>query len=86
MSMTRKEYLEKCQKMSVVPTGTYRNPLEENIPSDCIFEINGIKYYPVGYILTYENGKSKHTAELREVKTHYEHLVDLSDILGKGWK
>ena len=84
--MTRKEYLEKCRKVSMVQKSLYNNPCPEKIPEDCIFEIRGIKYYPAGYILSFENGNIKHTAELRELKTHYTHLFELSEVIGKDWK
>ena len=84
--MTRKEYLEKCRKVSMLPKSLYNNPCSEKIPEDCIFEIGKIKYYPAGYILSFENGNIKHTAELRELKTHYTHLFELSMVIGKDWK
>ena len=84
--MTRKEYLEKCRKVSMLPKSLYNNPCSEKIPEDCIFEIKGIKYYPAGYMLSFENGNIKHTAELRELKTHYTHLFELSEVIGKDWK
>lgn len=78
--MTGTEYLEKCQIVSEVRKDMFKMPMSDLIPDSCIFEIDKIKYYPIGYMITYKNGNPKYTALLREKTTHHERYVNLEKI------
>ena len=81
--MTRAEYLEKCQIVSEVRKGLLKKPISELIPDKCLFIVNGIECYPVGYILSFEDGKPKHTAILHEKGSHCEYYFNLMDLNGR---
>ena len=78
--MTGTEYLEKCQIVSEVRKDMFKMPMSDLIPDSCIFEIDKIEYYPVGYTITYKEGKPKYTAILREKNTHHERYISLEKI------
>ncbi len=78
--MTGTEYLEKCQIVSEVRKDMFKMPMSDLIPDSCILEIDKIKYYPVGYMITYKEGNPKYTALLRERITHHERYVNLEKI------
>lgn len=67
--MNRKEYLELCQKHSIIPT--------ENITVN----FDGISYYPVGYKITFDNkGNPLHTAILHDLKANSITSADLGKV------
>lgn len=59
--MTGTEYLEKCQIVSEARKDMFKMPMSDLISDSCIFEIDKIEYYPVGYTITYKEGKPKRT-------------------------
>lgn len=64
--MDRKQFLEICQRVSVLPddvSGTKRN-----ITPDLIVNFDCMRFYPVGYQITFNQGKIKHTAILHDLK------------------
>jgi hypothetical protein len=59
IKMNRKEYLELCQKHSVIST------------ANITVNFDGISYYPVGYKMTFDNnGNPLHTAILKDLKAN----------------
>ena len=60
--MNRSEYLSLCQKCSMLPKGV--QGVKQNIPDDLKVVFEGVAYYPESYMLTFKNGKAKHTAIL----------------------
>ena len=64
--MQRTEYLELCQKVSVLKNGICG--IKENVPDELTVVYNGIKYYPVAYELSFdEKGNVRHTAILHDL-------------------
>ena len=49
----RREYLEMCQKVSVLPSGVFG--IKQNVPDDLKVVHNGIAYYPISYKLSFDN-------------------------------
>lgn len=66
--MDRKLYLELCQRVSVLKNGICG--IKENVPDELKVIHNGIKYYPVSYELSFDNGKPTHTAILHDLYTN----------------
>lgn len=60
--MNRSEYLSLCQKCSILPDGV--QGVKQNVPDDLKVVCEGIAYYPESYMLSFKNGKAKHTAIL----------------------
>jgi hypothetical protein len=63
--MQRAEFLELCQKVSVL-TNKSNNP----IPGELLVTYNGIKYYPVSYELSFDAGQPMHYAILHDLKAN----------------
>ena len=64
--MQRTEYLELCQKVSVLKNGICG--IKENVPNELMVVYNGIKYYPVAYKLSFDDkGNVRHTAILHDL-------------------
>ena len=67
--MNRKFYLELCQKVSVLKSGVLG--IKENIPDDLKVIHNGIVYYPVAYVLTFdEKGNPQHDVILHDLRAN----------------
>ena len=66
--MNRDEYLKMCQKVSILKNGICG--IKENVPDELKVIYNGITYYPVAYILSFDNGKPTHTAILHDLKAN----------------
>ena len=64
----RREYLEMCQKVSVLPSGVFG--IKQNVPDDLKVVHNGIAYYPISYKLSFDNGRPTHTAILHDLKAN----------------
>lgn len=76
--MERAEYLQMCQKCSVLKSehcGT-----KENVPDDLKVIYDGIIYYPVAYELSFENGETQHTAVLHDLKSNSVTHAELSKV------
>ena len=64
--MQRTEYLELCQKVSVLKNGLCG--IKENVPNELMVVYNGIKYYPVAYELSFDDkGNVIHKATLHDL-------------------
>ena len=62
--MDRAEFLILCQKVSVMKHN------KKTISPELLVKYDNIKYYPIGYTLTFENAKPRHTAILHDLKAH----------------
>lgn len=76
--MDRKEFLQICQKVSVLPeTKMY---IKKAIPPELTVLCDGIQFYPTGYEMTFKQGISQHTAILHDMKAHSVIYVDLEKV------
>lgn len=66
--MDRKEFLQICQKVSVLPETTMY--IKTAIPPELTVLYEGTQFYPVGYEMTYKQGISQHTAILHDMKSN----------------
>ena len=66
--MDRKEFLQICQRVSVLPETTMH--VKTAIPPELTVLYEGIQFYPVGYEMTYKQGISQHTAILHDMKVN----------------
>ena len=66
--MNRDEYLKMCQKVSILKNGICG--IKENVPNELKVIYNDIAYYPVAYILSFDNGKPTHIAILHDLKAN----------------
>ena len=66
--MDRTEFLKLCQKVSTYPKGT--QGVIKGIPSEMLVKHAQIVFYPLGYKLTFQNGKPLHTAILHDLKAN----------------
>lgn len=64
----RREYLEMCQRVSVLPSGVFG--IKQSVPDDLKVIHNGIEYYPISYKLSFDNGRPTHTAILHDLKSN----------------
>lgn len=64
--MERKEFLELCQRVSVLPDSVIG---KQRIPLKLQVEYNGAKYYPLKYVLWFKDGKPQHSAVLHDIKS-----------------
>lgn len=76
--MDRKEFLQLCQKVSVLPETTMH--IKTKIPPELTVLYEGIQFYPIGYKMTFKQGISQHTAILHDMKAHSVSYVDLSRV------
>lgn len=70
--MDRTEYLQVCQKCSVIDFS--------KIPEDLLVSFEGVKYVPYGYEIKFKEGKPVHNAILRDVNVHSVVYVALSKV------
>ena len=76
--MDRKEFLQLCQRVSVLPETTIH--IKTAIPPELTVLYEGIQFYPVGYEMTYKQGISQHTAILHDMKANNIVKVNLERI------
>ena len=76
--MDRTEFLQMCQKVSMLKSGICG--VKENVPDDLKVISNGVVYYPVSYELDFENGKPVHLAILHDLKTNSKTYVYLERV------
>lgn len=62
--MDRSEYLKLCQKVSMHTNKSMQ------IPSNLLVKCENIDYYPYGYQMTFDKGKTRNTAILRDLKAN----------------
>lgn len=74
----RKEFLQICQKVSVLPETTMH--IKTKIPPELTVLYEGIQFYPTGYEMTFKQGISQHTAILHDMKQHSVIYVDLKKV------
>lgn len=77
--MDRKLYLELCQKVSVLKNGVCG--IKENVPDELKVTVGGFVYYPVSYILSFENGTPTHTAILHGLWTNSIKEAKLKEVI-----
>ena len=63
--MQRTEYLELCQKVSVLPDRICG--IKNKVPVELLVVYNGITYYPEKYTLSFDKGQPIHTAILHDL-------------------
>ena len=80
--MERAEFLKLCQKVSTYPSGVCG--IIENIPENMLVQYGAIVFYPVGYKLTFKEGKPQHTAILHSIKANSVIECDLQKV--RLWK
>ena len=78
MAIERNEFLQMCQKVSVLKNGI--GGIKENVLNELKVIHNGIAYYPVSYELSFDNGKPTHTAILHDLKANSIMNVDLEKV------
>ena len=78
MAIERNEFLQMCQKVSVLKNGIC--DIKENVPDELKVIHNGIAYYPVSYELSFDNGKPTHTAILHDLEANSIMNVDLEKV------
>ena len=76
--MDRKEFLQICQRVSLLPETTMH--IKMAIPPDLTVLYEGIQFYPVGCEMTFKQGISQHTAILHDMKSHSIMKVDLERV------
>lgn len=76
--MNRKEFLELCQKVSVLSETTMY--IKTAIPPELTVLCDGIQFYPIGYEMTFKQGISQHTAILHDMKAHSVIYADLQKV------
>lgn len=76
--MDRKEFLQLCQRVSVLPETTMHIKME--IPPELTVLYEGIQFYPIGYEMTFKQEIPQHTAILHDMKAHSVSYVDLSKV------
>ena len=74
--MQRTEYLELCQKVSVLKNGICG--IKGNVPNELMVVYNGITYYPVSYELSFDDkGNVIHKTILHDL---YANAVTYADL------
>lgn len=63
--MQRTEYLELCQKISVLPDRICG--IKDKVPVELLVVYKGITYYPEKYTLSFDKGQPIHTAILHDL-------------------
>lgn len=74
----RKEFLQICQKVSVLPETTMY--MKTAIPPELTVMCEGIQFYPIGYEMTFKQGNSQHTAILHDMKSRSVVYADLDKV------
>lgn len=76
--MDRTEFLQICQKVSVLKNGICG--IKENVPNELKVIHNGIEYYPTAYELSFDKGQPVHTAILHDLKANSITHADLKGV------
>ena len=77
--MDRTVFLQMCQKVSVLKNGVCG--IKENVPDELKVTVDGFVYYPVSYILSFENGTPTHTAILHDLGTNSVKEANLKEVI-----
>ena len=75
MAIDRAEFLQMCQKVSMLKSGICG--IKENVPDELKVICKGIVYYPVAYELSFDKGQSAHKAILHDLKANSITYADL---------
>ena len=78
MAIDRAEFLQMCQKVSMLKSGICG--VKENVPDDLKVIHNDIAYYPVAYELSFNNGETQHTAMLHDLNANSITYADLGRV------
>lgn len=78
--MDRKTYLEMCCECSKLPKGTRNIPT--HVPDGLKISVDGISFYPLHYILAFENGQARHYAVLHDLNTSSTLQTNLEKLRG----
>ncbi len=78
--MDRTEYLNKCKECAMIcDEGLYR--MKVDVPERLQVEYKGVKYYPVGYELSFnKDGSVRHVAIIHDLKANSVCHVALNDV------
>ena len=76
--MDRKEFLQICQRVSVLPETTMH--IKTEIPPELTVLYEGIQFYPVAYEMSFKGGISQHTAILHDMKANNIVKVNLERV------
>lgn len=77
--MERKEYLDRCQRCSVLPRGLFG--IIENCPDGLKVTYNEIPYYPQAYELRFSReGKPQHLAVLHDLTANSVIYAELEKV------
>lgn len=77
--MTRNEYLQMCQKASVLPEGVLG--IKKDVPDELKVRYNNNIYYPLAYMLSFDlKGNATHHCVLHAIESNSTDLALLSDI------
>ena len=76
--MDRTEFLQMCQRISVLKSGICG--IKENVPDELKVVHNGIVYYPVAYELSFDKGQTVHKAILHDLKANSITYADLGKV------
>lgn len=72
--MDRNDYLKLCQKVSMYTSKSMQ------IPSNLLVKHDNIAYLPYGYEMTFDKGKTRNTAILRDLRANSVIYADLERI------
>lgn len=76
--MDRKEYLQLCQKCSVLPERSFGT---KNVPLELTVMYNGIRYYPAELRIWFDkNGNTRNTAVLHDMYANSVTNCDLERV------
>ena len=78
MAIECKQFLEMCQKISMLPDGILG--IKQNVPDELKVVHNGIVYYPISYQMSFNKGKPLHKAILHSLKSNSIICCRLEDI------
>lgn len=73
--MDRTEYLHLCQKVSMYVSA------KREIPPELLVKYGEIVYYPHGYEMTFDKGKTKNTAILHDLKANSITYANLERVM-----
>ena len=76
--MDRTEYLQLCQKVSMLKSGICG--IKQNVPPELLVKHNEIVYYPHAYELSFDNGKTQHKAILHSLNVNSVVYCDLKKV------
>lgn len=76
--MDRKEYLQMCQKVSMLKES---GGIKQNVPPELIVKYKEVVYYPQAYELSFDTGTTIHKAILHDLKTHSITYAELSKVV-----